>query len=97
MGLHKGQTNNPNGPPNAWETFKAKFNKYGDMALGELQNIDLTAIKAKDAAVIKVIKEWLEKDNISAIKEWMNRSEGMPTQTVEQTNTNKEDIKISFE
>jgi hypothetical protein len=95
----KGESGNPNGAPRAWETFKTRFRRYGEMPLSELQNIDLTVIKAKDAAVIKMIILWLQDDNISAVKEWMNREEGMPKQEIDQNNNNnnKSDVNIRFE
>ena len=83
MGLHKGQTNNPNGQPHVWETFKAIIQRYSIKTIDDLKALNPDELPYKEGLTIKkMIKAWEDDNEAERV---INRVDGTPTAFVENT------------
>ena len=91
--MKKGTTNNKNGAPYSWETFRAKLKKYAN-SITELKEIDISKVHWKDAIAIKQILRAYEDDNQVAVNWVSERSDGKVKEVVE--TTNKTELKMDL-
>ena len=75
-GIKPGETRNPNGRPKKLWTWAGEIEKVAE-------EIDTTGATAKERVVRAVFKRGFTGD-VQAFKELSNRTDGMPTQKVEQ-------------
>ena len=90
-------TNNSKGRPFTWETFATKLKKYNIMSSKELYALDLENIPVKDVIAINQIKKAMDESDMKSIHWISDREDGKVKETIEQTITDKSDVKISFE
>lgn len=96
MTLKKGQTNNPNGAPNAWETFSFKLKKYNILTTEQLYAIDLSKIPVKDVIVINQIKKAIQEENQTVISWISERDDGKVKDQIELTGENGDPINLTM-
>jgi hypothetical protein len=80
-GFQKGVSGNPNGRPRKGETFAEALERESE----ELIN---NGTLSKRDALAKVLYQEASKGNLKAIEMIMDRIDGKPRQTVDQTNKN---------